>query len=74
MLSVLQTTQSMRRNAWEQVKFSENKLHVFSFLSSLLESVLKVQNLIFGIKRTDDWGYKYHKVTLEQPLIFESHQ
>lgn len=40
---------------------SQNKLHT-SFPSSLLEPVLKVQNLISCINRTDSWGYKDHKV------------
>lgn len=73
MLSVLQTTQSTRRNVWEQVQFSENKLRIFAFLSSISEPVLKVQNLISDINQTDDWGYKNHEVTLGQPLIFEPH-
>ncbi|RMC10077.1 hypothetical protein DUI87_12875 [Hirundo rustica rustica] len=32
--------------------------------SLLLEPVLKAQDPIYSTNRTDDWGYKHHKVTL----------
>ncbi|RMC19766.1 hypothetical protein DUI87_03330 [Hirundo rustica rustica] len=34
--------------------------------SLLLEPVLKAQDSIYSTNRTDDWGYKHHKVTLGQ--------
>ncbi|RMC21244.1 hypothetical protein DUI87_02103 [Hirundo rustica rustica] len=34
--------------------------------SLLLEPVLKAQDSIYSTNRTDDWGYRHHKVTLGQ--------
>lgn len=43
---------------------------------SLLEPALKVWNLIPSINRTDDWGYRHHKVTpghgVKQRCVSES--
>ncbi|RMC21415.1 hypothetical protein DUI87_02280 [Hirundo rustica rustica] len=36
--------------------------------SLLLEPVLKAQDSIYSTNRTDDWGYRHHKVTLGQVL------
>lgn len=33
------------------------------------EPVLKAQNSIYSTKRTDDWGYKHHKVTPGQMVL-----
>lgn len=46
------------------------KTNCVSFFSLLLsEPVFKAQNLISSIRRTDDWGYTHHKVTLGQLFI-----
>ncbi|RMC19752.1 hypothetical protein DUI87_03316 [Hirundo rustica rustica] len=43
-----------------QAVFSKQTPH----FSLLLEPVLKAQDSIYSTNRTDDWGYKHHKVTL----------
>lgn len=41
-------------------QFLQNKLCVSSSAPSLLELVLKVQNVTYNSNRTDDWQYKHH--------------
>ncbi|RMC17325.1 hypothetical protein DUI87_05906 [Hirundo rustica rustica] len=41
--------------------------------SLLFEPVLKAQDSIYSTNRTDDWGYRHHKVTLGQYYCWFSH-